>query len=190
MPKKKETLTINFLSETSFESSKAGKVITWVLTIGKVIVFITFLVVMGGFIYRFTLDKRIESLNEEIETNVEAIQEYSDIEFRIRKVQSKLDKIETLTTTGSQDMVPVFRKIENNLPLGTQLESIDLRSNTVTFKGTTLNEKLFAALLAALKKQPEFGEITIDELQSGGVANPEITFSVKIVLNEETTETN
>ncbi|MGI5827848.1 MAG: PilN domain-containing protein [Patescibacteria group bacterium] len=184
MPKHKKTLTVNFLTSTNFENSKLGKAINWALTIGKTLVFITFTVVVGALLYRFSLDRKVSALNEQIDEDVAAIQEYSEIEFKIRRLQDKLDTIDTiLTSDNSQDMVLVLRKIENSLPLGTQLELISFSGNRLTFKGKTLNEKLFAAMLAALKKVPEFEEISVDELQSKGVINPEITFSIQIEIN-------
>ncbi len=188
MPKQTSNLSINFLSHTNIEATKLGKTIAWALTAGKAIVFLVFLMVMAAFLYRFYLDKKIETLQEVMDENVSRIQEYSDSEPKMRALQAKLDTIDTLTETQQNTSI-VLKKVETSLPVGTVLDNIEIAQNgTVTFKGTTPNEVIFAGLLEALKSQPEFNGIIVDELRSGGVQNPQITFSLRFKYSVDTSK--
>lgn len=184
MPNKSKTIAINLLSNARFEVSEIGKIINWVLTIGKSIVLLAFLIVLSCFLYRFSLDRKIEALNDNIEINVNAINEFSDSEPQIIKLQNKLQTLTTLTET-KPSFVSLLQKIENSLPVGTQLDLLNIGTKQLDFKGTAQNEIMFSSMLAALKKQPEFSGIAVDELHSGGVQNPEIKFSLKITLLDD-----
>ncbi|PIW06761.1 hypothetical protein COW38_04310, partial [Candidatus Collierbacteria bacterium CG17_big_fil_post_rev_8_21_14_2_50_45_7] len=49
--------SINLLPHDKFESSTLGIILSWSLRFGKWSVILTQLIVMGAFIYRFTLDR-------------------------------------------------------------------------------------------------------------------------------------
>jgi Tfp pilus assembly protein PilN len=177
-------LTINFLSSTSFENSKLGRTVHWVLTVGKALIFITFAVVMGCFIYRFTLDRKIRDLQDDIEANISALSENNLMEYKIRKTQDKLEAISKIINT-SKDFNFLLRKLENCIPSNTEVSSISIQNNLISFSGKTQNEIVFSAFLSALKKQEEFSSIIVDEISSGGIANPQVGFTIRIILSEK-----
>jgi Tfp pilus assembly protein PilN len=182
MPKKPEELTVNFLKSTSFETSKAGKVIDWLLTIGKSIVFLTFAVVVFSFAYRFYLDKQIDTLNDKISANINQIKTFSQDENNIRIFQKQL-KITNNVTASQQNINKILTALENALPAASQIDKLQFSGNSMTFEGTTKNEIVFAGFLNNLQQNKIFSEITIDNLKSGGVDNPTIIFSIRLNID-------
>ena len=179
MPKKDKPINVNLLSSDKFESTSVGKIIHWALSAGKIILFIVFLAVIGSLIYRFNLDRQIENLTQNIETNTYAIQEFSQTEARIINLQNKLNHIDDLTTNQPQ-LNLALRKLENNLPLNVYLETIDVSQNQINFIGIAANEAVFSNMLSALQSETDFSEIVIDELQSSGLQNPEVNFTIRL----------
>lgn len=187
MAKKQETLRINFLSGRKFNESRVGRIITWALTVGKVIVFTSFAVIMGIFVYRFYLDKQIESLQEKINNNVNEIQSYAEREKEIRLVQDKLSGLKTILDEEIS-LFEVTSKIEERLPQYSSLENISIAGDKITLTGTTRDETYFAAFLSSLKKEERFKELVVNEISSGGILDPKLSFSMNITYSKEVEE--
>jgi Tfp pilus assembly protein PilO len=187
MPNKKKKvppIKINLLASKNFNKSTLGKIINWSLTIGKLIVFITFAMVIFALFYRFSLDKKTEILSDKINKNLSVIQTYSEVEPKIRQAQEKIAYIKELTQDDTS-LLTVFQQVEANLSPTCQIEafSINLDLKTVTLRGSTPNEVIFSQMLNSFKKEEEFSEISIDELISGGAADPQILFVINIKLS-------
>ena len=58
--------SVNLLPKDAFESSTFGVVLEWALAFGKWVVILTQLVVMGAFLWRFGLDRKLTDLRKEI----------------------------------------------------------------------------------------------------------------------------
>ena len=179
MAKKQSSIAINLLSTKSFEASPVGQTFNWALRIGKLILFGTFLIIIIALLIRFSLDRKVDQLAENIESNTDIIQQLGDTEIKIRKLQNRLDNINTLTK-DDQSLTEAINLLEHNLPKTAVLETITLNQQQLSFEGTVPNETVFSNMLASLQIQPQFSEIVIDELSSGGLADPEISFSIKL----------
>lgn len=185
MPKQVKTTSINLIPKYDISQTSVGKSLQWVLTVGKTIVFLTFSAVVFSFVYRFSLDKKIEALNEQIEHRVDQITEFQDEEFAIRNLQAKLDFVDELLSE-QPNMLEVFRSVENSLPVQSKLDSITFSRNVLSIEGKTKNEVTFSNLLDSLTKQKIFNEIVINNLKSGGVQNPEINFEINLKVEGQT----
>ena len=181
MPNVKD-IKINLIPNNNIDNSTIGKSISWMLTIGKTIVFLTFASIVFSFLYRFNLDKQVEILIEEVSQNIDTIQSMQEEEKKIRNLQAKLEFTDSLLSERP-NIAEVLRRLENSLPIQSSLKEISLNDNKLTFEGETDNEVTFSNLLTALKKQETFNEIIIDHLQSGGVQNPTITFKITLHIN-------
>lgn len=183
-PKPEIPLTINFLSGQSLEGTKLGKIISWVLSIGKIVVFITFAIVIGSFIYRLTLDQKIENLQEEIEENIEGINKNSVIENKIKITQTKLSGIKDIMNS-SNDFNFALGQLEKSIPITVFLDKLSLGTSGIILSGISDNELSFSTFLSSLREKEEFSEIIVDEIVSGGVDNPEVTFSINLKLKKK-----
>jgi Tfp pilus assembly protein PilN len=184
---KRYPITINILQRLRFEASPVGKTAHWILTVGKAGVLFTFSIIALTLMYRYTLDRRVEMTRESINENISTIQSYSESEVKIRSFQKKLQFINNLSS-ASQNSVLFFQKIESNLPKDIFLDTlnIDYQNGSIQLRGKAMNEVVFSQMLNALRKQEEFSEISIDQIQSGGALNPEITFTMNVLLTIKT----
>lgn len=180
-PNLESALTINFLSGQNLESTKLGKIISWVLSIVKVVVFITFTIVISSFIYRITLDQKVENLQDEIEKNIEGINSNNLIENKIRITQDKLSGIKNIVNNSS-DFNLALGQLEKSIPITVYLNKLSLGTSGIILSGISDNELSFSTFLSSLREKEEFKEITVNEITSGGVDNPEVTFSINLKL--------
>jgi len=182
---KRYPITINVLQRLRFDASPAGKTAHWVLTVGKAGVLFTFSIITLTLMYRFTLDRKVETVRDLIKQNIATIQNYNDLENKIRQAQKKIDFIANLSPI-SQNGIAYFQKIESSLPKNVFLETlgIDYQNQSIQIRGKAADEIVFSQMINALRKQEDFGEISIDQIQSGGAVNPEITFTINIVLTK------
>lgn len=182
---KRYPITINVLQRLRFDASPAGKTAHWVLTVGKAGVLFTFSIITLTLMYRFTLDRKVETVRDLIKQNIATIQNYNDLENKIRQAQKKIDFIANLSPI-SQNGITYFQKIESSLPKNVFLETlgIDYQNQSIQIRGKAADEIVFSQMINALRKQEDFGEISIDQIQSGGAVNPEITFTINIVLTK------
>jgi Tfp pilus assembly protein PilN len=183
MPKDKEyNFKVNLLPRTEFEKTQIGKFLSWTLTTGKSIVFLTFSIVVFGFLYRFQLDKQIEVFTDDIKSDINEVRQLQEEEAVIRGVQAKLDFSQELLME-LPDISEILRNVENSLPVQSYLSSIELNRNQLTIVGKADNEITFSSLLAALQEQAIFQEIVIDSLRSGGVVDPTISFIITLTVS-------
>jgi len=180
---KRYPITINVLRQLRFEASNAGKTANWILTVGKAGVLFTFSVLALALFYRFTLDRQVEAQRHTIKENLDIIQSYDQVEAKIRSSQKKLEFIEDLTKTN-QSSVLFFQKIESSLPKDIYLETfqIDYQGQSIQIKGKATDEVIFSQLINALQSQEEFTEISVNQIQSKGTLDPEISFTMNVIL--------
>lgn len=172
---------INLLPQTSFESTNVGKALNWMLVTGRVILVLTMLVVIAGFLSRFYFDVKLNDLNEEVKQKQAVVKSYAAIEKEMRDVLSREEMVAKFVANnlGSE---AVFREIVNTLPLDVSLDSLSIADKTVSVKGIALSETGFAGFLANLGKSSviidsRLGKTEFD--QKTGV----ITFGVSANVN-------
>src|SRR3990167_1463025 len=94
--------TINLLSQKDFDRTLVGKLLRWALTYGRYIIISTEIIVLFAFILRFSLDRQITDLNEEIEQKAAIVAANKGFESSFRNLQSRTQQINTLFTGQNQ----------------------------------------------------------------------------------------
>lgn len=88
---------ISLLPQEGFEYTTLGRVVTWSLATGRIIVVITELVVISAFLSRFWLDRRLTDLNEKIEEGTALVKTYQNLEKEWTRTQEKIEQFSILT---------------------------------------------------------------------------------------------
>jgi hypothetical protein len=183
MPKRKDVLTINFIAKRNLGKLKLKEILDWVFTAGKILVFITFGILVAALTYRYSLDLQIEKLTDGIELNVREIGKYGNFEYKFRHLILKLDEAGDIIE-GERHITPILRDLEDSLPLSTKLTNITITENSMSIEGSCPNEIIFTSMLLVLKENKKFYEIVVDEIISGGVSRPEVEFVMKIRFDQ------
>lgn len=180
MPKRVLT-DINLLPQSSFESTNVGRALNWMLLTGRVILVLTMLVVIAGFLSRFYFDVKLNDLNGNIKQKQAMIRSYAAVEAEMRDILSREEIISRFIADnlGSEKIV---QEIINTLPLDVSLENFSVSNKAMSIKGFALSETGFAGFLANLSKSSlitdsRLGKTEFD--QKTGV----ITFTVSALVS-------
>src|SRR3989338_10839616 len=137
---------INLLPKSKWEKGFVGKLLFWALNVGRYVVVFTKLIVIGAFLFRFGLDKRLTDLNFEINQKKNAVMTYGDLESKWRRLQDQLEavaKVQVEAVNANE----VLNAISQITPLDTSYTTITLNAKNVVLEGQTLSNVGLAPLL-------------------------------------------
>mgnify|MGYP001577517725 FL=1 len=154
---------INLLPKEKWETGTAGKLLKWALSIGRYIVVFTELVVISAFLYRFSLDRKLMDINEQVNQQKKIIVTYGDLETNFRTLQAKLTNI-SKAEKNSLDMSVILTNLSEITPLDTTYNSIDVEGQKVALEGQTLSEIGLATLLTKSQESKIFSGVSLDNV--------------------------
>lgn len=163
-------IDINLIGEGDFSHTPIGRVVTWATTYGRYIMILTEIIVLLAFISRFSLDRKLTDLNEEISQKQAIIEANSDLEQRILVLQQKLTSLSALVVSQKAPL-DSFESIRTAIPPDVYLDSLDVSdksAKTAVIAGTTQG---ISVLLTNLKANPHFTDIQVGDIslqQAGG----------------------
>jgi hypothetical protein len=175
--------SINLLPRDAFESSRLGIVMEWSLVFGKWIVILTQLVVMGAFIYRFTLDRNLTDLRKAIAKDVAVIKSYEQVERdfslaqkQVNSAKAALDAQERLLTT----LTDIGRITPNEI----WYDRINLSTSTLTLTAYAASLPSFGQFLTAVQTDPLFSGIRIGKIESSTTKGAQLQFDISMELKK------
>lgn len=168
--------TVNLMGEEEMEHTPAGRIVTWAVTYGRYIMIGTEIVVLLAFISRFSLDRKLTDLNDEVEQKQAIIEANSDFETQFRTLQDKLAKTATLLTTSSVTN-NALTTIETILPVDTRLETLKITEENVVGNVVANTTTGFAQLAANLQAARIFSQVEIGDINRSPVTGIQFTFT-------------
>lgn len=169
--------TIEFLPQEEWEKTSFGKLLKWLLTIGRQIVIFTELIVILAFLSRFKLDRDLTDLYEQIENKQAVIQASAEFESDFRFLQTQLSTIQNLRNE-QLEASQLLEEISQLTPIDVSFSDIDVSDNQASFNATALSEAGLATFIKNLKQSPRFSDLTIDSLSLGTQEGVGISFSL------------
>ena len=143
-------ILINLIGQEDLSHTPQGRIVQWAMTYGRYIMILTEVVVLGAFVSRFTLDRKLTDLKEEITQKQAIIEANAELETQIRIAQTRIDQVKKLIDAQAQPK-NTLSLVESFLPLDVYLESLDIKQNGLNAKATAKTTGGFAQLLANLK---------------------------------------
>lgn len=168
---------INLLPKEDFENSPLGKLLNWALSAGRIIVILTELVVIGAFLSRFWLDRKLTDLLEENTSRKTQVEAFASFEEEFKTTQSRLAAYKKLDET-KKDTVTLLETTSSLLPAEVSLTSISSLENQVTIKGISLSESGIAGFIKGLTSNGEFEKVTLNDISLG--PSQELVFSLSL----------
>lgn len=175
----KTALTINLLDSKG--EPFLDKLLRWMLSIGRLIVILTEVIALSAFVYRFSIDRRIVDLNDEIKDKQLILGQLERPERLYRNLQerlataSKLERSESETTNRFNDIV--------TLAIGRIRFNTLLVSNTeIKIDGSTPSTAQLNYFIQQLRQLPSIQTISIDKLDNK-TSQGSISFVISAQLN-------
>ncbi|MBI4062406.1 PilN domain-containing protein [Candidatus Gottesmanbacteria bacterium] len=172
-------IDINLIGEGDFSNTPIGRVITWATTYGRYIMILTEIIVLLAFISRFSLDRKLTDLNEEISQKQAIIETNSDLEQRIRTIQQKLKGLGTLVSSQSGPS-QTLQSIRTALPPDVYLESLDISEKSAKLAVIAGTTQGIASLLTNLAGNPRFGDIQVGDISSKQAGGTQFDVTIHI----------
>lgn len=169
MPAK--NIRVNLLGQSDLEHTPWGRIVTWATTYGRYIMISTEVVVLLAFISRFSLDRKLTDLKDEISQKQSIIDANADFERDVRALQNQLAKIKTFL--GEQERpVGYLTSIQEHLPPDVYLLSFSATGNKLIVDATAGTSAGFSQFLANMTADKKFSGLAIGETSrpaTGGI---------------------
>lgn len=163
-------IDINLIGADDFSHTPIGRVVTWATTYGRYIMILTEIIVLLAFISRFSLDRKLTDLNEEISQKQAIIEANNDLEQQILVLQQKLISLRTLVASQKAPL-DSFQSIRTALSPDVYLESLDVSDKSAKMTVIAGTTQGISVLLTGLKTNPHFTDIQVGDIslkQTGG----------------------
>lgn len=157
------TVDINLLGQEDLQFSPWGRILTWSTTYGRYIMILTEIVVLLAFISRFSLDRKLTDLKEEIAQKQAIIEANSSFENELLSLQDRMKSIKSLA--GEQNLPrDLVEELQRVLPPDVHFESFTLNERSLTLKTTAATTAGFSQFVSnilgsAYLERVEIGEI-------------------------------
>ncbi len=170
---------INLLPRDSFESSQMGIVLSWLLSFGKWAVIITQLIVMGAFLWRFSLDRELTDLKKSIAKNVAVIKSYEQIERDFVLTQKRLATAKTVIAQ-QKAITEELSTLASVTPLDVWYEKLTITPTSTTLAAYSRSLPGFSQFLSAIQRDTRYNSVSVARIQDGGVQNAQMQFEVSM----------
>ncbi|MEI8232140.1 MAG: PilN domain-containing protein [bacterium] len=173
--------SINLLPRDSFESSTVGVILEWALVFGKWAVIITQLIVMGAFLYRFTLDRSLTDLRKAISKDVAVIKSYEQVERDFTLTQKQINSAKD-TLASQKLMLKTLNNIGQITPNDVWYDRINITPDTLSLTAYAASLPAFGQFLTSAQKDPLYSSIRIGKIESSTTKGAQMQFDVSMSI--------
>ena len=173
-------ISINLIGDSDMEHTPVGRIVTWAVTYGRYIMIGTEIVVLLAFISRFSLDRKLTDLKEEVSQKQDIITANLPFETDVRTLQNKLAKIKTLVAQPV-DPVNALLTFQSLIPNGVYLQSFDLSKNKLTVEATAGSTGSFAQFMANLQSARNLTALDIGDIKRDPITGIQFSFTALVV---------
>ena len=173
------TVQINLLGESDMDHTPVGRIVGWAVTYGRYIMIGTEIVVLLAFISRFSLDRKLTDLKEEVGQKQEIIEANLPFEGDMRALQSKLAKIKAFKATPTNHL-SILTSLQTILPSGVYLTSLSIDDKKVTVSAVAGSTGSFAQFITNLQSASTVTGIDIGDISRDPLQGIKFTFTATI----------
>ena len=177
--------SINLLPRDAFESSTVGIILEWSLVFGKWAVILTQLIVMGAFLYRFTLDRTLTDLGKKIAKDVAVIKSYEQVERDFSLAQKQVTQAKA-AIDSQKLLLKTIDTLEQITPTDVWYDRITLTPNSVTVNALSASLPGFGRYLTSVQTNPLFSGIRVGKIESSGTRGAQLQFDLSAKIGTET----
>ncbi len=172
-------IAINLLGDADMEHTPMGRIVGWAVTYGRYIMIGTEIVVLLAFISRFSLDRKLTDLKEEVTQKQDIIEANLPFEKDVRDLQDRLGKAKVLI---NQPINPLNALIffQSILPQGVYLKSYDLIKNTLTIQAIAGSTDAFAQLMRNLQASSYLTGVEIGDIKRDPLLGIQFAFTAQL----------
>lgn len=183
MSSKSNILAINLLPQDPFLDSTLGRLLQWAMGAGRYIVIFTEIVVILSFAARFTLDRQVTDLNEDLYDQIQQLEGMAADEAAFRLAQTQLAQIKK--NQSASNILEVFATLNTVVPSDVVLDSLTISQNAIAVEATAQTQSGFVTFINNLQLTPQFSQINIGKVASSGTDEPGFAFTLSAATREK-----
>lgn len=174
------SVNINLLTRDELSNTPVGRLLAWAVTYGRYIMVLTELVVLITFVSRFSLDRKLTDLNEEIAQKQSILEVNSQLEVDIRTLQGQLAQIKTITQIQNKPVDTLYF-LQSILPSDVSLTSVNLQKDKLIVSAIAGTTNGFSTFLNSLTANKKIGNIQVDEIKRQSLTGIEFRFTASLI---------
>lgn len=163
-PPKVNPVSVNLLEREESEDSVINRLINWAVTYGRYIMIGTEVVVLVAFVSRFSLDRKLTDLREEIAQKEIILNANLQFEHDFRVTQKKLESTRLLLKKQSLSN-DVLLLLQSLIPENVYLSDFSLNETKLSFGAASLSTSAFSKLLSIMTSRKEFANVEMTEVK-------------------------
>lgn len=158
------------------------KFINWALTVGRLVVILTQLVALSAFLYRFSLDRRLIDLHDQISQKQAVVKLLKQKEDTYRNIQGRLALAATFIKTG-QETTQIFSDILRLAPPDFIFNNIVVSQDIVRIDASVNSVSSLANFIRDIKSYKETSSVSLDRIENKTVGTA-IVVSIAVRLKK------
>lgn len=155
--------SINLIKSTQVDFF--AEFINWILTVGRLLVIVVELIALGAFLYRFSLDKQLEGLHDQIKLKQTIVLSQKNNEIKYRDMQDRLQLASSFTNL-SKERGKTIKDILYFIPQDMKLNSLSLNLDTINITANIQTVSSLTFFVNSLKKHPNIDTLSIDSIEN------------------------
>ncbi len=168
-------------------TSMTQDLLRWSVNVGRIIIVVTELVALAALFYRFTIDRKIIDLHDEIKKTELFVKAQAAKEADFRSIQYRLENIEA-TEADTKVKVDIMNDILKSISAGSfSSTNLSVNQNAISINGIAFSIFPLNSFIEKLKQNPNVASISLDEVAG---ADQGIRFKLNIQLKTKTIAVN
>lgn len=177
MPAKQ--ISVNLLGSQDLEHTPWGRIVAWATTYGRYIMITTEIIVLLAFISRFSLDRKLTDLTEEVTQKQAIIEANADFEKQIKSTQANIATIKKLMVNQSTP-VNIITAMETLIPADVYLTSFELHPTKLSVAASANSTQGFSQFLSNLQTSPHIRNVSLGDINRTPADGIEFIFTADI----------
>lgn len=154
---------VNLLPKVDFEESTPGKLLNWIVGVGRWIVVFTEFVVICAFLSRFYFDTKLSNLFDSLRQKKAMVDSALTFQEEFLRTQEKIKIIKSIFAEEQKPSL-LITQISQLLPLDTILTSVQINQQSVRLSGYSMSERGIDILAKQITQNPRFSQINLGSL--------------------------
>lgn len=158
-------------------------IVSWALTIGRVLIIVVEVVALGAFLYRFSLDNQLQDLRTKIKQEQAIVVYQKNSEDNYRNLQDRLTLISSVSKTADNNL-KIFKDIVTLTPSGFTFKIFDFSGDKAQLQANVNSVDTLSNFIAKLKAYPSITSVSLDKIQND-TSTSTITVGISMVFKKQ-----
>jgi len=141
------------------------KFINWALTFGRLVVILTEGVALGAFLYRFSLDRQLIDLHDEISQKQAIVKYLKANEDKYRDTQARISVASKFNDSG-QNTYRILANVVNLAPDNFTFNNLSISDESIVIIADVQSLPSLTKFIEDLKNSPEISSISLDKIEN------------------------